>query len=884
MLPKIFDLSSQTKSLEQKLEAEIAFNLNESSLSKDDLSGENIAKSEKAEFEIWQGIKSEREGNLLVAISHYRQAIELDSECAKAYQLLSNALKKNRQQRQSKVRRKNPSISEQRQVSVSLEADVSDFSETVEITEQSTAKEIDVLNPINPNSQESTSQIPVISLSSLIPTNYSISPVLNLPNANFIPYHTSLNVNNLNSPAPTLNSNNSLVLLPKIDVLSSGELVLEGNLAVAQVYVEQALVFFEQKQWDKSIDACQRALRIYPNMGEAYKVWGNCLQQSGNSAEAIGIYAKALEIQPDMAEIYCNLGSIYAKGKKWQQAIEHFQKSIIIAPNNATPYRNLARVWDELEEYEKSSDCFFKAIEIEPQLISAQNHFDLANNFLEEEQLERAIACYKNCLQLEPKQLNAYVRLAEALEQNGQPDEARFYYKKLAQLQIGDQSQSQAQSKTRQQIHGFLYPKSQSSTPISQPQAKSLGGANIQKPIPQLQAAQTLTIQEKIAQCRLVIQQKPNSAVMQMKLGNLYFYSQQWQKAIECCLKAIKIAPKRSEYYLNLGRVLEKVGDNVKASQAFYQGFSLNPEQVTAKNHYLLGNKLLEQKQIKPAIACYRRAISKQPDFIHAYWQLGVILIGIGNYQGAIACYRQALKVNPHQARSYFLLGKVFCQQEQWQPALNCYQKAAELEPNNADIQHNLGEVLAHEQKWEQAIESFRQAIKIDQNYAWSHYHLGVALMELHEWQPAKTALIDFIKLKPDFYWSHYRLGDIGVKTQDWDEAVIAYRRALEIDPDSQEMQEKLNDVLHKRATLNLQEVKEYYQNALKQEPEAESLYFRALEITPDDPEIYIQLANMYQKKGDLEQAIAFCKIALQLQPNNSKAITALETLKSQLS
>ena len=706
---------------------------------------------------------------------------------------------------------------------------------------------------------------------------------LDISNLNLIS-HGANNVNSLNPSVLRQNSDNSqIILLPDLNVSSSEEIVLKENLAAAQLYVEQALAFFDQKHWDNSISACQEALRIYPNLAEAYKVWGNCLQQSGNSAEAIGKYAQALEVQPDMAEIYCNLGSIYAKEKKWQQAIEHYQKSIIINPKNATPYRNLARVWNELGEDEKSSDCFFKAIEIEPQLLSAHNHLELANNLLEEGQLERAIACYKNCLQFEPKLLNAYIRLVQALEQNGQIKEAQFYYKKLAQLQVEDNSGSQTPSKTRQQIHSFLFAKSHSSMPVSAPQTKSLGGTSIQKPMALLEPATTSTIQEKIIRCRQAVQQKPNSAALQMKLGNLYFRSQDWQNAIKCYLKATKISPKQAEYYLNLGQALEKIGEQAQANQAFYQAFSLKPEQITAQNHYLLGNKLLEQQQIKPAVICYRRAISRQPDLIDAYWRLGEIFHSLGNHQKSIDCYHQALKVNPHQVRSYVLLGQVFYQQQQWGIALACYQKAAELEPDNADIQHNLGELFAYEQKWAEAVESFSHSIAINPNHAWSHYHLGTALMELKEWQKARQALTNFIKLKPDFYWSHHKLGDVCAQIQEWDGAVTAYRRALEIDPTSSEIQGKINDVLPKRAALDLQKAKTYYQKTLKQEPENESLYFKMLEITPDNPEIYTQLARVYQRRGDLEQAIAFYKIALQIQPNNTEVVTTLEKLKSQL-
>ncbi len=72
--------------------------------------------------------------------------------------------------------------------------------------------------------------------------------------------------------------------------------------------------------------------------------------------------------------------------------------------------------------------------------------------------MDRAIACYKNCIKLEPSYLNAYVRLAQLLEKAGQTDEALYYYKKLARLQTGIE-EDRTQSKSRQQIHQFLFGK-----------------------------------------------------------------------------------------------------------------------------------------------------------------------------------------------------------------------------------------------------------------------------------------------------------------------------------------------------------------------------------------------------------------------------------------
>ena len=73
-----------------------------------------------------------------------------------------------------------------------------------------------------------------------------------------------------------------------------------------------------------------------------------------------------------------------------------------------------------------------------------------------------------------------------------------------------------------------------------------------------------------------------------------------------------------------------------------------------------------------------------------------------------------------------------------------------------------------------------------------------------------------------------------------------------------------------------------FYQKAIEQHPDREALYYKRLEINSADPEAYIGLAQLKEDKGDYDTAIAFYKIALQIQPNNSQIITALEKLKAQ--
>ena len=845
MLPNPVNLSSKAK-FEQNHSEQTVYHSESNNEYENKVVDGILLDREKAENAVWLGIKAEKARDLNRAANQYRLALEYNPECAKAYRLLCLVLKKNDEFNESRN-----TIDVELKSTDRLKIDV-------DVRELKTETKSDRNGVIVKNGE---------AIEAKIVPQIIRNDRFNLSDVNLISSR-AFDVKNTNSSSQT---NSEIVLLPTMKPSPSGDLVLQDNLAVSQVYVEQAIVFFEKKLWEKSIAACQEALRICPTMSKAYKIWGNCLQQSGNSADAIGIYAKALELQPDMAEIYCNLGSIYAKSQKWQQAIEHYQKSIAIDPDFAAPCRNLARVWDELGEYDKSEEYFFKAITIKPELITAKNHFDLAHNLATENKQDRAISCYKNCIRLNSSFLNAYVRLAQLLEESGQKEEALYYYKKLAQLQTGKKAKTK-QSKSKQQIHEFLFGKKQKSTKSSSVQVPiAIEKNTVKKALPQSNRGKPVTKQEQITEYLQKAKKQPNSAPLRFELANLYAQIGQWENAITYYLQAIKIAPSFAKYYLGLGQAWSKLGDTVKANQSFYQAFSLEPEKVKAQNHLLLGNKLLEQRQIESAIACYRRAITQDPKIIESYWQLGKILLSSGNEQGAIACYQQALKIEPDNSRSCFYLANALAQIEQTEAAIDCYQKAAEIDPSNADIKHNLGEMYFLQENWQDAAEAYRQAISLNPHNSWSYNNLGDALIKLEQWQEAASSLHSAIALKPDFVWSHYNLGEALVELEQWDEALAAYQKAKQLDPQLPRVKQKIANILRRRSKNSQQEALSFSKIQIQEDPDNVELYHQAIALDRRDCQLYLGLGKALFKQKKWDEAISIFQMGLELQPENSE-------------
>ncbi|BAU65225.1 glycosyl transferase family protein [Stanieria sp. NIES-3757] len=641
------------------------------------------------------------------------------------------------------------------------------------------------------------------------------------------------------------------------------EIAHSSGLEAARIYLQQALAYCDRQEWQQAIVACQRVLEIEPNSAEAYKIWGNALQRSGKTAEAMGYYALAIAIQPDLAEVYANLGSLYAGQKQWQQAIEYYQKAIIINPKFAGVYENLAKVCQQLGETEQFWQYHHQALSLEPERAKGKDHILLADWLREDNQLEQAIVHYRYGIKLEPELQEGYKKLAQVLEQLGRWQEAASYYEQTWQYQnqlAGDNPVEQKLLSTNEIVVQSAH---QVKGEITQP----------------TNSVSTDAIDLTIAQYQKKAHDNPNSAAIYSNLGSLYAQKQQWQEAITCYQQAIQLNPQLAGVYRNLARALEKADQSDKAIKYWYHAYSLEPGSVKAEEHLQLGNAFLKHNQLKEAVNCYHRALELSPNLAEAYLHLGEILHSKGKLEEAIQYYRKAVQHNSQIALHHYRLGFVFTQQKQWQDAIVCYQQAIKLQPDYWEACHHLGDALSKVYRWEEAVTAYQAAIQVKDDFSWTHNNLGDALVQLRRWQEAAIAFERASELNPDFPWSYYNLGEIFTNLGRWDEAVAAYRRAIELKPDLPTVGIKLADALGHRSKIDSDRALSYYQQEIQLNPDNLHNYYKAIEIQPDNGKLYLQLGNALVKQNQLERAIVYYQIALQYQPHNREISTQLEKL-----
>lgn len=101
-----------------------------------------------------------------------------------------------------------------------------------------------------------------------------------------------------------------------------------------------------------------------------------------------------------------------------------------------------------------------------------------------------------------------------------------------------------------------------------------------------------------------------------------------------------------------------------------------------------------------------------KPDFVAAYYNLGILKKKVGDYEEAREEFRKALKLEPQDPRILLQLGETYERQGFYEDARDLYKKALRDYPGDAKIQDALRQSYDNEKQYE---ESRRQRDRTDQ-------------------------------------------------------------------------------------------------------------------------------------------------------------------------
>lgn len=196
-----------------------------------------------------------------------------------------------------------------------------------------------------------------------------------------------------------------------------------------------------------------------------------------------------------------------------------------------------------------------------------------------------------------------------------------------------------------------------------------------------------------------------------------------------------------------------------KASEWLGHGVMLDTGQLQISGNTLLsfrqGLAAAAEEQYEQAIAHFHHVLEASPDFYEGWYERGLALERLGDYEAAIASYDRALSLNPkddaaceiwHDRGNALQYGL-----GDYQSALICYVRALQIKPNHELAWQNRGNALLYGlNNAREALTCYNHVITINADNPLAWRNRGNALAELQHFDAAIASYEKAIELKPD--------------------------------------------------------------------------------------------------------------------------------------
>jgi Mlc titration factor MtfA (ptsG expression regulator)/Tfp pilus assembly protein PilF len=168
-----------------------------------------------------------------------------------------------------------------------------------------------------------------------------------------------------------------------------------------------------EEQYDRQIIAeCNQAIRLHPELVEAFQGRAAALCRRGEYDQALADYTTIIEVVPDDPDAYCDRGSVYLAQGCHDQAIADFNAALRACPDYARAYYERGLAYVDRDDLDQALADLTRAIAVDPGDDAAYLERGLVH--LEREDYEGAIRDFTKAIRLFPHGADAYSHRARA--------------------------------------------------------------------------------------------------------------------------------------------------------------------------------------------------------------------------------------------------------------------------------------------------------------------------------------------------------------------------------------------------------------------------------------------------------------------------------------
>jgi tetratricopeptide (TPR) repeat protein len=474
---------------------------------------------------------------------------------------------------------------------------------------------------------------------------------------------------------------------------NSFQKALELNPQLAPAHVNLGKLLIRTLEEAAAIQQFKAAIAIDPEIlirdpasYSAFNIFGLCLMSDGKYEEARRAFERVIHINPRYVPAHVNMGNVLVALRRDAAALNEFLEAITMQPNDLLALKNIGLIYGRQEKFDLAMKYLERArrlaprdLEINVALAGAEIS---AGKGLE---ARRVIAELVGAVELGPKNRETLGLLwldkgepqnAADLVRDDPGLAAQFYtigYEK-AETEF-DAGRYQSTRKILEAIRDLRTPDAAFHD--------LLGSAYYAIDDPK-KASQEF---------QQAVRLEPADPEHYFKLGMVFLKHRTADPAIYVYETALKSRPDVPKLWFGLGLSHYLAFRPKEAEQALRKALALDPHYDAA--YVVLGDLLEQNSRPADALDVFRKAMQMRPDLYLPYYYYGKLTSKKGNEEraDAIASLRKAVSLNPTFSEARFELGKALAQAGETSEAIQQLNKSLELNPDLAQSHYQLARI-----------------------------------------------------------------------------------------------------------------------------------------------------------------------------------------------
>ena len=197
---------------------------------------------------------------------------------------------------------------------------------------------------------------------------------------------------------------------------------LKLNPQMLEAYHNHGIVYSNKGEYDEALQAFSRVIELDPDYADAYYYRGLAYLRNGEYDEALQAFSRVIELDPDYADAYYYRGLAYHIKDEPDEALQAFSRVIELDPDYADAYYYRGLAYLRNGEYDEALQAFSRVIELDPDYADAYYYRGLVYHIKDE--YDEALQAFSRVIELDSDYADAYYYRGLAYHIKDEPDEA----------------------------------------------------------------------------------------------------------------------------------------------------------------------------------------------------------------------------------------------------------------------------------------------------------------------------------------------------------------------------------------------------------------------------------------------------------------------------